>query len=240
MADAQRKGFRVHRYHAALHVGHALTTRSQRQEPVEVHLRQSSADSACALHCAAMCLIALGLCRRSAILVMSQRKYGVAADLYEFLGFSWLEGAFAKDVVEALEAMELPIAIDWKDGFDRGVDAFAVESLKKGRLTLLAYESTKNRHRHFVLGIGCGGHMVGQKFTVDSLLVLDPSTDALALSCCNGVLSIDKLVVFERRKSSLEWQYASAGETEPVRLMSAISVVRNDGRLAPWRGAKTQ
>ncbi|MDP9996466.1 hypothetical protein J2W28_006955 [Variovorax boronicumulans] len=231
MARSTQAGMRVQRYHSALDIGNALTTRSRRQEPVSVHIRQSEADGACAMHCVAMALVILDLAKRSAILSMAHRKYGVAADLYEALGHSWHEGAYAQDVVDALEALELPITVRWADGFDRGVDAFAADSLKKAQLTMLAYESAKDRHRHFVLGVGCGGQMVGQKLAVDSLLVLDPSADALPFTCCNGMLSIDKPVAFEKRRTSVQWQYASAGQTEPVRLMSAISIVRHDGVL---------
>lgn len=228
MARSTQNGFRVQRYHAALDIGNALTTRSRRQESVAVHIRQSESDGACAMHCVAMALVILDLAKRSAILSMAHRKYGVAADLYEALGHSWHEGAYAQDVVDALGGMELPITVRWADGFDRGVDAFAVESLKKAQLTMLAYESRKDgRYRHFVLGVGCAGQMVGQKLAVDSLLVLDPSADALPFTCCNGMLSIDRPVVFEKRRTSVQWQYASAGQTEPVRLMSAISLVCN-------------
>lgn len=227
--SSTRSGMRVQRYHSGLDIGHVLTTRSKRQEPVAVHIRQSDADSACGLHCVAMALIILDLVKRSAILSMAHRKYGVAADLYTVLGASWHQGAYAEDVVEALEALGLPIVLRWAEGFDRGTDAFAVDSLKKAQLTLLAYESNRDRHRHFVLGVGCAGRMVDQKLAVDSLLVLDPSAEALPFSCCNGVLSVDRAVTFEKRKASVQWLYASAGQIEPVRLMSAVSVVRRAG-----------
>lgn len=230
-----RTGFRVQRYHHALRVGHMLTADVQRSHPVELHLRQSSADSACALHAIAMAFIVLDLAKRSALLVMSTRKYGVAADLYELLGFSWHQGLFADAVVDALEALKLPITVRWTDGFDNGVDAFAVDALKRGTLCLIAYESFKDRHRHFILGVGCAGVMRGAVFEIDSLLVLDPSTDALPFSCCNGMLRIDKPVDFARRQTSVRWRYESAGDAEPVRLMSAISVVRHDGDVRKGR-----
>ncbi|QFZ83523.1 hypothetical protein GFK26_12510 [Variovorax paradoxus] len=236
MMRSANTGIRVQRYHAALTVGNVLTTESRRLDPVAVHMRQSELDSACALHCIAMALVILDVAKRSALLSMTHRKYGVAADLYAVLGDSWLEGAYAQDVVDALEALELPLTVRSADGFDQGVDVFAVESLKKGQLTAIAYESFKDgRYRHFVLGVGSGGHMVGQKFTVDSLLVLDPSADAPPFSCCNGVLKIDRPIDFKRRRKSVEWRYESAGHSEPVRLMSAVSVVRHDGVLGADR-----
>jgi hypothetical protein len=232
MPCSTQAGMRVQRYHPALDIGNVLTTKSRRLDPVAVHIRQGEADSACAMYSTAMAIVILDLGKRSAILSMAHRKYGVAADLYTMLGDSWHEGAYAADVVEALVAMELPITIRWADGFDRGVDAFAVESLKKAQLTLIFYEAVKDRHhRHVVLGVGCGGHMVGQKLAVDSLLVLDPSDDALPFANCNGILSIDKPVGFDKRRTSVQWRYTTAGQTEPVKLLSAISLVRDDGVL---------
>lgn len=233
--DGSAKGYRVLRYHRAIRIGTVPTAHGRRQEPTEIHLRQSSADSACALHVVGMLFILLDLAKRSAILMMSSRKYGVAAELFDLLGFSWLEGVFADRVVEALESMSLPVTVRWKDGFDNGVDAFAVAALKKGSAVLVAYESLRDRHRHFTLGVGCGGVMEGSSFTVDTLLVLDPSSDAMPYACCNGMLQIGKAVDFARRRSSVIWHYVNSGQSEPVRLMSAISVVRNDDQSAAER-----
>lgn len=219
-------GCRVQRYHPALNLGDMLTVNAQRQEAVEIHMRQSSADSACALHCVAMALIILNMVKRSAVVAMTHRKYGVAADLYELLGHTWLQGVFAGEVVEALEAMELPLRVRWADGFDADTDAFAIDSLKRCQLTMLAYEASgSDRHRHFVLGVGCGGTMHGRNLAVDSLLMLDPSIDALPFSCCNAILSIDKANETPKRRKSIQWSYASFGACESVRLMSAISLV---------------
>lgn len=220
----ESRKYRVQRYYPKLEIGASLAVKGRRQTLVPVHLRQSEADSACGLHCVAMALIVLDLVKRSAVLSMTHRKYGVAADLYAALGKSWHQGAYACDIVEALEALTLPVSVKWTDGFGRGVDAFAVSSLSKVQLTLIAYESARDRHRHFVLGVGCAGYMLNQRLSVDSLLVLDPSADALPFSCCNGILSVDKAVSFEARRSPVQWQYASGGQTEPVRLMSAISI----------------
>lgn len=225
-------GCRVQRYHPALNVGDMLTVNAQRQEAVEVHMRQSAADSACALHCVAMALIVLNMVKRSAVVAMTHRKYGVAADLYELLGHTWLQGVFATEVVEALEAMELPMRVRWADGFDADTDAFAIDSLKRCQLTMLAYEASgSDRHRHFVLGVGCGGVMHGRDLAIDSLLVLDPSIDALPFSCCNAILTMDEMIQASKRRKSIQWSYASFGACEPVRLMSAISLVPRERSL---------
>ena len=231
-------GCRVQRYHPSLILGDTLMASTHRKEAVEVHMRQSAADSACALHCVAMALIILDLVKRTAVVAMTHRKYGVAADLYELLGHTWLQGVFAAEVVEALEAMELPLRVRWADGFDADTDAFAIESLKRGQLTMMAYESIgSDRHRHFVLGVGCGGVMHGRDLEVDSLLVLDPSIDALPLSCCNAILTMDQTDPLSKRRKSIQWSSASWGACEPVRLMSAISLVPREDVLS-GRGTK--
>ena len=229
--------YRVQRYHHALRVGHTLMAQVGRLDS-EVFMRQSSADFACGLHVVAMAFIVLDLAKRSALLVMSGRKYGVAAELYKLLGYSWHQGIFAAGVVEGLEALNLPIKVRWKDGFDNGVDAFAISVLKQGTLCLIAYESSLDRHRHFVLGVGSAGLIRGTTFEVDSLLVLDPSEDApMPFSTCTGMLYIDTAIDFKTCRASVKWRYEGNGRTEPVRLMSAISVVRTDGGVRKIKGA---
>lgn len=201
-----------------------MTVHCQRQEPVEVHLRQSDIDGACAHHCLAMVLIILGLVKRSAVLDMAKRRYGVAANLYTVLADHWMDGTWAAEVVTAIERLDLPLVVKWADGFNSGVDAFAVDALQRGLLVMLAYQSEKDRHRHFVVGIGCGGIMEGRAVNVDSLMVLDPSSDDLPFAVGNGALRLVRQVDFSRRKSSVRWRYESLHGAEPVRLMSAISL----------------
>lgn len=41
-----------------------------------------------------------------------------------------MEGAYALEVVGAIERMWLPLTVKWADGFDNSVDAFAVDALQ--------------------------------------------------------------------------------------------------------------
>lgn len=221
-------GARFMRHYPSLHVGRALTTHCQRQEPVEVHLRQSMMDGACAHHALAMALIAMGLVKRSAVLDMSRRRYGPAAELYAVLADHWMDGVYAAELVEAIQQLDQPIGLDWADGFNGGVDRLTVDSLMQGRLVMLAYESDRNRHRHWLLAIGCGGSVEGRAYTVDCLLTLDPSMDALPFAAGNGHLRLPHPVDFESRKTSVRWLYETVDGAEPVMLMSAISLTLRD------------
>jgi hypothetical protein len=224
VSQIRTKPYRVQRYYPTLQIGKMLTAHCQRKVPVELHLRQSSMDSACGHHCLAMALIAMGLVKRSAVIDQARRRYGVAANLYAVLADHWMEGVYALEMVSAIDQLNLPLDVTWADGFNSGVDALAVEALTRGSLVLLAYQSERNRHRHWVTAIGCGGLMDQKTFTVDTLLVLDPSMESLPLAIGNGQLVTPRSIDFKHRRTSVKWNYESAEGTEPVRLMSAVGL----------------
>lgn len=216
--------YRTVRYHPALNAGHTLSVSGSRQEPVDVFLRQSDLDSACAHHCVATALIIVGLIKRSAVLNQAKRKSGIAAQLYKTLADKWFDGLHAKPLLEALQSMNLPLVLHMRDNF-KGVDAFAVDALLKGQLVLMAYESERNRHRHWVLGVGVSGLQSGKSLPVDTLLVLCPSSDPVPLASHNARLWRDQATTFGKRCTSTSWQFESMPYfSEPVLLMSAISL----------------
>lgn len=216
--------YRTVRYHPALNAGHTLTVSGARQEPVDVFLRQSEIDSACAHHCVAMALITLGLVKRSAVINQAKRKSGIAAQLHRTLAAGWFEGFYAKQLFEAIESMKLPLVARLSDDF-KGVDAFAVDALLKGELVLMAYESERNRYRHWVLGVGVSGLQSGKSLPVDTLLVLCPSSDPVPLASHNARLYRERATKFPKSSASVSWQFESMPySAEPVRLMSAISL----------------
>jgi len=217
--------YRTVRYHAALNAGHTLSVSGARQEPVDVFVRQSDMDSACAHHCVAMALMILGLVkRRSAVINQAKRKHGIAAQLYRKLADSWFEGLYAKQLFDAIESMKLPLVARLADNF-KGVDAHAVNALRDGNLVLLAYESERNRHRHWVLGVGVSGFQTGRSSAVDTLLALCPSSDAVPLASHNARLYREPATKLTKASTSVSWQFESMPySSEPVRLLSAISL----------------
>lgn len=226
---------RFQRYYSTLRIGRSLTAKCQRTDPVLAHYRQSEMDGACAHHALASALTIMGFIKRSAAIEQSRRRYGLAADLYTVLADHWMEGIFAAELVGAIEQLRLPLDLKWADGFDSGVDTLAVEALMRGALVLCAYESERNRHRHWVTAVGCGGLADRKTATVDSLLVLDSSMDPLPFSLCNGQLTTSKVIDFRRRKTSVRWIYESVEGAEPVRLMSAISLTVRPSPLSKRR-----
>ena len=217
--------YRTVRYHAALNAGHTLTVNGARQEPIDVFLRQSDIDSACAHHCVAMALIILGLVKRSAVINQANRKSGFAAQLHQTLADGWFEGFHAKQLFDAIESMKLPLVARLSDDF-KGVDAFAVKDLLDGKLVLLAYESERNRHRHWVLGVGVSGFQSGKSHPIiDTLLVLCPSSDPVPLASNNAKLCREQATKLSKSSASVSWQFESMPYScEPVRLLSAISL----------------
>lgn len=217
--------YREFRLHAALRIGQFLSSTGQRRDPVEVHFQQSEFDAACGPHCIAMALVILGLARRSALAVMRTRKHGTAAGLYALVADCWMEGMFLEEMVSTLEALKLPLAIESQNG--EGVDVFAVDALSSGRLVILAQETTVNRYRHFVLGIGCSGIRDGSTMTVDMLLCADPSVAMPPFAVANSTLRMTepKKLLLRHRQTPVKWLCEASGHrAETVRLMSAVSL----------------
>ena len=216
--------YRTVRYHPALNAGHTLTISGARQEPIEVHMRQSDCDSACSHHAVAMALIILGLVKRGAVVNQAKRKHGIAAQLYRTLASAWFEGWYAKPLFEAIQSMNLPLVLRMKEDF-KGVDEFSADALLNGKLVLLAYESERNRHRHWVLGVGVSGFQTSTSFAIDTLLVLCPSSDLVPLASHNARFYCDTATKFTKSGASVSWQFESMPYSrEPVRLMAAISL----------------
>lgn len=209
---------------AALNAVHTLTVSGARQEPVEVFLRQSNINDARAHHCVAMALIILGLVKRSAVINQATRKSGIAAQLFQPLADGWFKGFHAKPLFDAIESMKLPLVARLASEF-KGIDAFAAKALLDGNLVLLAYESERNRHWHWILALGVGGFQTGKSIAVDTLLMLCPSSDPVSLASYNARLYREQATKLTKASASASWQFESMPYSlEPVRLMSAISL----------------
>ena len=216
--------YRTVRYHPALNAGHTLSVRDFREKSVDVFLRQSELDSACAHHCLSMAFLILGLAKRNAMVNQATRKSGVAATLYQALADGWFKGFHALPLYQAIERMRLPLLLEMRDDFE-GVDAFAVNALLKGQLVMLAYQSERNGHRHWVLGVGVSGLQSGKSFPVDTILVLCPSSDPVPLASHNARLWQEEATTFSKGCTSTSWQFESMPyASEPVLLMAAISL----------------
>ena len=175
------------------------------------------------------CTLCPSVCARPHQQRLVPFRHGVAADLYTVLADYWMAGLHGLEMVSAIKQLALPLDVKWADGFNKGVDALAVNPLADGSLVLLAYRSDRNGHQHWLTAVGCGGLVKQETFVVDTLLILDPSVDPLPFAVGNGQLKTTRTIDFQRRRMSVVWGYESLEGTEPVRLMSAVALTLRPG-----------
>ena len=225
------------RVHAALQTGHALTVQQQRQEPVRCFMQQSTLDGACGVHVfAAICAI-FGLAKVSALHNMSQRKYGVPAEIWKAFGPTYFTGVHAKDWVELVNNLALPLKLTAKYGANDHVDQHALDWLMHGELVALAFASVLHqRTKHWALAVGVEGNAVGKVQTPDTIILIDPSAGEPSFSPANARLRLPTIGPSSRqfppsllkpsgdgKRKPVHWLYEAAEwSAEEVRLLAAI------------------
>lgn len=225
--SAPKPTARIARFHPALVGGTTVRAKTdQRADSVAMHFSQGDLDGSCGLCCVSMALAALGLVRASALESMSRRKFGAASAVWRAFQPTYFTGINAPELLEAVRSLELPLrltmrhAANRKDvGAHRAVAEFTISSLRSGALVMLAYRSLSNGHQHWMLATGCGGLEVGRRVAYDTIYVLDPSNDALALAVYNSVLTRTERKGTAHPAWHLE---CGAGYVVPVTLISAI------------------
>lgn len=227
------------RVHAALQTGHALTVQQQRQEPVRCFMQQSTLDGACGTHVIAMLAVILGLAKASAMHDMSRRKYGVPAAVWKAFGPTYFTGVHAKDWVELVNSLALPLKLTAKYGANDHVDRHALDWLMRGELVALAFASVQHqRTKHWALAVGVEGLVEGQRHRVQRILLLDPSAGEPVFKTFNAHLSLPMTGSGSRRAKLLQqdkmpmhkvlfWLYESESWCpELVQLLAAVRVRR--------------
>jgi hypothetical protein len=233
----QQTVYRWQRVHPALQVCHVLTVKSKRQEPMKVFFQQSELDGACGIHCLCMALVILGLAKSYALTEMSRRKNGVPADVWREFHERYFCGIEVEEFVERIRRLGLPIDVAFRTRSDASLDQFAVDNLMRGELVALAFKSVNNRRtNHWALGIGCEGDQIGRESRTDTLLMLDPSATEPEFRAFNARLRLpeSRLRISNPNAGKLlkpiNWQYDSTDwQPEPVRLIGAVRLRRNDG-----------
>ena len=232
----QSYGFQ--RVHAALQTGHALTVQQQRQEPVRCFMQQSMLDGACGTHVLAMLLVIFDLAKASAMYDMSQRKYGVAAAVWNAFGPKYFSGIHAKEWVELVKSLELPLKLTAKYGAKEHVDRHALDWLMRGELVAVAFASVKHqRTKHWALAVGVEGMASGSKHQPQRILLLDPGGGEPSFKAFNARLRLPTAGLGSRRAKQLHlpaddakpwtvfWHYESESwSAELVRLLAAVRV----------------
>jgi hypothetical protein len=229
-SEPQQTVYRWQRVHPALHVGHVLTVKSKRQEPMKVFFQQSELDGACGIHCVSMALVILGLAKSYALTEMSRRKYGVPADVWREFSDVYFCGIEVEEFVERIRRLGLPIDVAFRTSSDASLDQFAVDNLMRGELVALAFKSVNNRRtNHWALGVGCEGDQIGRESHTDTLLMLDPSAPEHSFRAFSARLRLpESRVRISKPKAGkstkpINWQYDSTDwQPEPVRLIGAV------------------
>lgn len=222
--------YRFQRCHPALQSGHIVTAQLKRQDPVSVFFAQSDLDSACGLHVLTMVLSILGLAKACAMTGMSHRKYGVPAEVWSAFKHTYFTGCEVEEYVELIDSLNLPLNLKTVCE-PNSIDQFALENLMQGELVALAFASIKNqRTKHWALGIGVEGRVIGRTSQPDTLLLLDPSGSEPPFRTWNARLRVPQNPVrshvsqlTKRVSKPLEWLHeAPEWPSEPVRLLAAV------------------
>lgn len=223
---------RIQKCHAALNAGQVLTVTLGRADPIPVFFGQSSLDHACGLHCFVMVLSILGLAKPCALERMSQRHYGVPADVFAaFIDF-YHRGISSEHFVAQVKSLNLPLAVHARHREDADLERFTMQSLERGDLVAVAFKSLKNQKIcHWALAVGIEGQQQGRTLTADKIFLLDPAGVEPVFRVHNAWL---KLLVPSRKSKSntdaamkrrkpLDWSYESPDwRPEIVRLIGAI------------------
>ncbi len=228
--------YRFQRVHPALITGHALTVKAQRAEPIQPFVQQSPLDSACGVHIIAAILGITALAKPSALANMSRRQHGVAAAIWRAFGDTYFSGVYARDWVERLESLGLPLQLTPKYAPHDAVDAHVLDWLMQGSLVALVLHSVRHtRTKHWSLAVGAEGAFMDGKHHVDTVLLLDPATDGPMFAAHNARLRL-KGPAMPKRVSKAEktsrprpmiWLYESlAWNAEEVHLQAAVRVRR--------------
>ena len=218
---------RVARFHPALVGGTTVRAKTvQRTDPVAVFFGQGDLDGACGVCCLSMVLSILGVAKASGLEAMPHRKFGIPSDVWKAFQHTFFAGINAPELRDAVATLALPLRLTMRHAADRSdvaaheaVADFALNSVARGSLLMLAYRSLRDRHQHWMLATGCGGLEFGRRVTYDTLYVLDPSNGTLALAVYNSMLTRTKCTGTAHPAWNLE---CGAGYVVPVTLTSAI------------------
>jgi hypothetical protein len=218
---------RIARFHPALVGGTSVCAKTdQRADPISVHFRQGDVDSSCGLCCVNIALATLGVIKASALESQTRRRFGLASKVWRAFQPTFFTGINAPELYDALRSLALPLRLTMRHAANRkdisshrAVSEFALSSLRGGALVMLAYRSLANGHQHWILATGCGGFEVGRRVSYETIYVLDPSNDTLALAVYNSVLTRTERKGTAHPAWNLE---CGAGYVVPVTLISAI------------------
>lgn len=231
--------YRWQRHHPALIVGDRLRARARRADPMLAHFEQSPVASECGAMGVASALVILGLAKSHALTMASSRASGVPHAFFQAFRETWFEGCDHQDMVRRILLMKLPVSLGFRFLDAADLEQFAMTSLARGELVMLAFRSVQHRNtNHWALGLGAEGMAIGGRHVVDTLLLLDSSAPDPQYRAWNARLRINDAGVSQvnrmnkadaKRRRPITWWYDSTQwASELVRMEAAVRIKRND------------
>ncbi len=157
------------------------------------HLQQGDLDSACGPHCVITALCLLGILSGSDLQKMTDGKSrGRHRRFWRLVRDYYFTGATGANLRRMLEPLKGEIAVTVNRTNGTPVLAFALAQLSAERLVLLCIANGRAGLNHWVLAVGVEGRDHRGKFSVEHLLLLDPSRPAIPLAAWNSLLAVDK------------------------------------------------
>lgn len=217
--------FVVQRFHPRIRPDLNLSASGSK---LPIHSQQSSWDSTCALHCAAMVLQILGLVVDPSGIPESKRK--VDAMLWKRVQLHFLEGmAFCKlaEFVADIDGIRTKV-LEYCS--HRKAVEFIESEMASKHLVICSFREVGTALSHAVLAIGIEGTLNGRRLDAHALLLLDPAeAPPQAMATCNARIDIK---CKRSGKLSRYARYTAASTTFSVVLNGAVSI-RLDCSMRP-------
>jgi hypothetical protein len=215
----------IHGVLAITDLQYAVTTASNgRVRYNDLHIGQSSIDSACALHCVCMAVMVLCGIARHRIEKISTAQHGPLKDLWELGRAAYFEGADVSDLAGYIAAFAPTLTCDTVTGKSRGrIAASIVKAISGGHVAILGLEARSFSHWVLVTGVEV---MPGESVP-RALLVLDPSAPRQWGSFYNARLELTASMSGGRFRKPfvLPYRYAD-GVTHATHLEGLVVVKR--------------
>ena len=189
-------------------------------QDVPLHVRQSDWDGACGTYCAAMALALLG--RISDVAVLSDRRKGVAARLWQAARKYYFDGITAKELAAMIESLETDLHVSYYSGSHQKCLPLVQDQLAAGQLAIISWRSKNGNDHHWVLAVGIEGVQDGRSFTPETILVLDPGAEEPQLCGYNGRLRLAPTTSVSH-KPYVPYSY-SGGSSLQVQLTGAVLI----------------
>ena len=150
----------------------------------ELHLSQSTLDSACGPHCVAMALMILTGIRRRDIELMSTSKNPALRALWQRVQQHWFEGTTRHEVADHVRALEPALASSSVTGSATKLAAASLAAVRERRVPIVRVYSRSFDHWSICVGVEC------ENTEVRALLLLDPAAPAPWMTLFNARLDL--------------------------------------------------